>query len=141
MNEFEFEVNLITSITEKTLGLPSNSLKVKTKTEELVIGRMVVCNILMDGGVTPAKLAQYFLQDRTNYYHYRKQHKYYVTNPKAYPYYLDTFNQVINEYEQRSANICFQNTLKRLDVLDDIDSTIKNLKEQKLLLEQSLKTI
>ena len=69
MNEFEFEVNLITSITEHKLGLPVNSLNVKEKTEQLVLGRMVVCNILMFGGVTPTKLSDYFCKHRTNFYH------------------------------------------------------------------------
>ena len=49
MSEFILEINLVTSITERKLGLEMGSLNVKKKTETLVLGRMVVFNLLMQG--------------------------------------------------------------------------------------------
>lgn len=138
MTELHFEVKLISNITEKHLGLDVDALNVKTKTDELVMGRMIVCNILMDGGVTPAKLAEFFKQHRTNYYHYRKKHISYVNNPKIYPYYLELYNNILNEYQERSATTCFSTLLSKLEVIDDIDNTVKSLNEQKLLIQKSI---
>jgi len=134
MTELEFEVNLITTITEKRLGLEVGSLNTKTKTEHLVIGRMIVCNILMEGGISPAKLGEHFYQHRTAYYHYAKNHKNYIQNPNIYPEYNELYAQVFEEYESRTASVMFQDKLKRLEVIEDIDSTIKSLKEQKQIL-------
>tara|TARA_R110000824_G_scaffold99366_4_gene236782 strand:+ start:2918 stop:3334 length:417 start_codon:yes stop_codon:yes gene_type:complete len=134
MNEFEFEVNLITSITEHKLGLPVNSLNVKEKTEQLVLGRMVVCNILMFGGVTPTKLSDYFCKHRTNFYHYKKLHTLYFDNLAMYPEYVRLFNQVMQDYEDRSVSPRFKGKLVKLSVIDDIDLTIAELNKQKKLL-------
>lgn len=135
MTELQFEINLITTIAEKNLGLPPGSLNTKKKTEQLVIGRMVVCNILMDGGVTPAKLADHFCKHRTNYYHYRKQHDFYITNPKAYPEYNILYDKVLNEYESRAdVSDLFKNRLAKLEVIDEIEKTLVSLQAQKELL-------
>ncbi len=138
MNEFEFELNLITNITERNLGLEIGSLNVKKKTERLVLGRMVVCNILMQGGVTPAKLAEYFCKHRTNFYHYKKLHKLYFTNLAMYPEYIDLYEQVLDEYEDRSVSPRFKSNLVKLSVIDDINSTLKALQEQKEILTNTL---
>ena len=134
MNEFEFEVNLITSITEHKLGLAANSLNVKKKTENLVLGRMVVCNILMFGGVTPTKLSEYFCKHRTNFYHYRKLHETYFENLAMYPDYVRLFDSVMQDYEDRSTSPRFKGKLVKLSAIDDINLTIQELNKQKELL-------
>lgn len=141
MNELTFEINLVISITEKALGLTPGTLNTKTKTEDLVLGRMVACNILMDGGLTPAKLGEHFRQHRTNFYHYRKQHKNYVDIPGMYPQYLELFNRVLDEYEERSVSVRLKDDLTKLEVIEDIDITLDRLLEQKKLLQKSLKTL
>ena len=134
MNEFIFEINLITSITERKLGLEMGSLNVKKKTETLVLGRMVVCNLLMQGGVTPAKLSKYFCKHRTAYYHYKKLHKFYFTNLAAYPEYIDLYKQVLDEYENTTLTPRYRSNLVKLSAIDDIDLTIKSLQAQKEIL-------
>ncbi len=139
MTELQFEINLITTITEKKLGLQAGSLNTKKKTEPLVMGRMVVCNLLMDGGISPAKLAEHFCKHRTNYYHYRKQHNFYITNPKAYPEYNLLYEAVLSEYESRAdVSDMFRSKLAKLEVIDDIERTLTSLQAQKELL---IKTI
>lgn len=138
MNEFEVYVNLLTTIAEKTLKIEPNSLNVKKKTDKLVLGRMVVCNILMDGGLSPSKLSNIFVQDRSNYYHYRKQHTKFVQNPKIYPMYLDVYSKVLQEFEDRTNIISLSDLLTKLDLLDDIDRTVDTLTQQRGLLEKTL---
>ena len=75
MKNFKLELDLITDICEQQLGLEVGTLNTKTKTKDLVLGRMVVSNILMDGGVTPTKLSDHYVQHRTCFYHYGKLHK------------------------------------------------------------------
>ena len=134
MNDFEFEVHLITSITEHKLGLAANSVNVKKKTENLVLGRMVVCNILMFGGVTPTKLSEYFCKHRTNFYHYRKLHETYFTNLAMYPEYVRLFDSVMQDYEDRSTSPRFKGKLVKLSAIDDINLTILELNKKKELL-------
>ena len=138
MSELEFEINLITSICEKHLGLETGSLDTKTKTSYLVIGRMIVCNMLMSGGVTPAKLSEHFVQHRTAFYHYAKNHKIYMDNPRIHPEYVQTYNNVFDEYQERTLSVAFTDKLKRLEVIETIDTTIQDLKEQKKLLTESI---
>lgn len=139
MTELEFEIDLITSLTEKKLGLKRNTLNQKKKTEDLVLGRMVVTNMLMDGGISPAKLADHFCKHRSSYYHYRKRHNFYITNPKAYPEYNLLYSAVLEEYDKRSdASDLFKNRLAKLEVIEDIDKTLLSLNAQKELL---LKTV
>jgi len=134
MNEFIFEINLVTSITERKLGLEMGSLNVKKKTETLVLGRLVVCNLLMQGGVTPAKLSDYFCKHRTAFYHYKKLHKFYFTNLAAYPEYVTLYKQVLDEYENTSLVPRYRSNLVKLSAIDDIDLTIKSLQAQKEIL-------
>jgi len=134
MNDFEFEVQLITSITEHKLGLAANSLNVKKKTEKLVLGRMVVCNMLMFGGVTPTKLSDYFCKHRTAFYHYRKLHYLYFDNLAMYPEYVKLFDDVMQDYEDRSTSPRFKGKLVRLSAIDDINLNISELMKQKELL-------
>tara|TARA_Y100000114_G_scaffold138614_1_gene141764 strand:- start:397 stop:840 length:444 start_codon:yes stop_codon:yes gene_type:complete len=139
VTELQFEINLITSITEKKLGMPAGTLNQKKKTEPLVMGRMVVTNMLMDGGISPAKLAEHFCKHRTNYYHYRKQHNFYITNPKAYPEYNLLYESVLDEYDNRAhVSDLFRNRLAKLEVIDDIERALASLEAQKELL---LKTV
>tara|TARA_R110000751_G_scaffold32542_9_gene81763 strand:+ start:712 stop:1128 length:417 start_codon:yes stop_codon:yes gene_type:complete len=134
MNEFIIEINLVTSITERKLGLEMGSLNVKKKTETLVLGRMVVFNLLMQGGVTPAKLSNYFCKHRTAFYHYKKLHKFYFTNLAAYPEYVTLYKEVLDEYENTSVSPRYKSKLVKLSVIDDINITIKSLQAQRELL-------
>tara|TARA_Y100000114_G_C11733484_1_gene314884 strand:+ start:1042 stop:1464 length:423 start_codon:yes stop_codon:yes gene_type:complete len=138
MTDLNFEIKLISNITERHLGLTPDALNVKTRTGELVLGRMLVCNILMDGGLTPAKIAEFFKQHRTNFYHYRKKHLIYVGNSKIYPYYIELYNSILNEYKERSSTNCFATLLNKLQVINDIDNTVSTLIQQKQLLQQSI---
>lgn len=140
MTELQFEIDLITNITEKKLGLEKGTLNQKKKTEILVLGRMVVTNMLMDGGISPAKLADHFCKHRTNYYHYRKLHKFYINNVKAYPEYNILFNAVLDEYDNRTdVSDLFRNRLAKLEVIDDIERALVSLEAQKELLIKTTK--
>jgi len=119
------EIELLTYITSKHLGI-DEEINVKTKTADLVLGRMVVCNILMECGVKPAELAKHFCKHRTNYYHYLKLHKDYIKNPKMYPEYVDIFNTVFDEYKSKSERL---DKINELQALDEVDKAIADLIE------------
>lgn len=139
MTELEFEIALITNITEKKLGLTAGTLNVQKKTEQLVLGRMVICNLLMSGGITPAKLAEHFCKHRTAYYHYKKQHTSYMANPRMYPKYNLLYEAVADEYEQRAVTTDrFRNRLAKLEVIEDIENTLLTLQQQKEILLQTI---
>ncbi len=138
MNTLQFEVDLLCNIAEKHLNLEKDSLNVKKKTDDLVLGRMIVCNILLDGGVKYSTLAKYFMQDRTNYYHYRKKHTFYIQDDRIYPYYNSMFNAIMLEYERRSGNVCLKSMLEKMQVIDGINDEVNGLLNQKKLLTNAL---
>jgi len=126
------EIELLTYITSKHLGI-DEEINVKTKTADLVLGRMVVCNILMECGIKPAELAKHFCKHRTNYYHYLKLHNDYIKNPKMYPEYVDIFNTVFDEYKSKSERL---DKINELQALDEVDKAIADLIEiRKYLLQ------
>ena len=138
MINFKLELELITDICEKQLGLELGTLNTKTKTNDLVLGRMVVSNILMEGGVTPTKLSDHYVQHRTCFYYYRKLHKRYMLNPKMYPEYNDLYSMVLTQYEASTDCKTFSTTFKKMSIIDDIENTILELQESKKLLTETI---
>lgn len=126
------EIELLKYITSKHIGL-NEEINVKNQKAELVMARMVVCNILMECGIKPAELAKHFCKHRTNYYHYLKLHKDYIRNPKMHPEYIDIFNIVFNEYKSKSERL---DKINELQALDEVDKAIADLIEiRKYLLQ------
>jgi hypothetical protein len=119
------EIELLKYITSKHIGL-NEEINVKNQKAELVMARMVVCNILMECGIKPAELAKHFCKHRTNYYHYLKLHKDYIRNPKMHPEYIDIFNIVFNEYKSKSERL---DKINELQALDEVDKAIADLIE------------
>ena len=130
MNELAFEVKLLFNIAEKHLGIELDSLNVRKKTQELVLGRMVVANILMQGGISKQTLSEHLLQDRTNFYHYEKQHNGFISDRRIYPEYYDLYYMVLDEYEQRSATPFYEERLEKLERLNTLGKSIEVMQEQ-----------
>tara|TARA_R110000787_G_scaffold103768_1_gene210394 strand:- start:399 stop:815 length:417 start_codon:yes stop_codon:yes gene_type:complete len=138
MKNFKLELDLITDICEQQLGLEVGTLNTKTKTKDLVLGRMVVSNILMDGGVTPTKLSDHYVQHRTCFYHYGKLHKQYMMNARIYPEYNELYSMVLAQYEESTECKMFSTTFKKMSIIDDIENTILELQESKKLLTETI---
>lgn len=132
------EIGILTLIAEEKLDLPAGTINVKQKTEEQVLARSVICNILMQGGVTPAKLSQYFCKHRTNFYHYKKLHNSYMENPRQYPLYNHTYREVMDAYEKRTEVDLYKRTLHKLELIDDIENNIAELQEHKRTLKATV---
>tara|TARA_R110001599_G_scaffold88633_2_gene235447 strand:+ start:1141 stop:1560 length:420 start_codon:yes stop_codon:yes gene_type:complete len=132
------EILKLNAITEELLGI--ENLNQKKKTSELVLGRMVVCNILMDNKIKPAVLAKHYDKDRTNFYHYRKRHCNYLENPRIHPEYIKMYIEVHEEYIKRAKDARTLNNLERLDVLDQINTNIDELLLRKTEVLLALKT-
>lgn len=126
----EREITRLNSIVEEKLQL--DNIVVKQRKQDQVLGRMVVCNILMDNGLTPAILARYYKQHRTNYYHYRKKHEHYLEYPKMYPEYIQLYRYANEEYTKRAKDVSMLSKLQRLEILDEIDRSVETLLERKV---------
>jgi hypothetical protein len=118
------EIELLMYITSKELGVSQDNIDVKQKTSKQVLGRMVVCNILMECGIKPSQLAKHFCKHRTNYYHYLKLHKDYIRNRNMYPEYVTLFDKVFDEYKSKSERV---DKLNELQALVEIDDAIADL--------------
>ena len=132
----EREITKLNAIVEEALDV--TDINVKEKTAQQVLGRMVVCNILMDNGLTPAVLAKYYVKHRTNFYHYRKKHNDYLQFPNMYPEYLELYAKVENDYLVRAKDAAMLSKLQRLEVVDEINKTIDDLRERKLEVLQTI---
>lgn len=132
----EREITRLNSIVEEKLQV--DDIVVKQKKQDQVLGRMVVCNILMDNGLTPAMLARYYKQHRTNYYHYRKKHENYLEMPKMYPEYIQLYRYTTEEYRKRAKDVSMLSKLQRMEIIEEIDRSVENLLERKV---EVLKTI
>ena len=126
----EREITRLNSIVEEKLQL--DNIVVKQRKQDQVLGRMVVCNILLDNGLTPAILARYYKQHRTNYYHYRKKHEHYLEFPKMYPEYIQLYRYANEEYTKRAKDVSMLSKLQRLEILDEIDRSVETLLERKV---------
>jgi|TARA_R110000772_G_scaffold95135_6_gene193356 hypothetical protein len=129
----ETEIELLKNITAKTLFINVDSINVKQKTQEQVLARLVVCNVLMQAGITPATLAKHFCKHRTNFYHYRKLHNHYLQYVNDYPEYNNAFHIVLDTYNKVSTVGSVKRELEKVATLSDIDLTIaklNNLKKQ-----------
>mgnify|MGYP003132278491 FL=1 len=133
----EREITRLNSIVEEKLQI--DSINVTEKKQDQVLGRMVVCNILMDNGLTPANLAKYYKQHRTNYYHYRKRHEAYLEIPKMYPEYIQLFRFANDEYTKRVKDVSMLSKLQRLEIIEEIDKNLNTLLERKQDVLESLK--
>ena len=132
----EHEIKKLNAIIEEYLQL--DSIDTKSKTKEEVLGRMVAANILMDYHLTPAMLSNYYKKDRTNFYHYRKQHDSFITYPNSYPEYTALYKHVQVEYIKRARNVNVLSKLQRAEVLDSINRNIDQLIERRQELLQTL---
>lgn len=132
----ELEITRLNSIVEEKLQV--ESIQVKQRKQDQVLGRMVVCNILIDNGLTPAMLARYYKQHRTNYYHYRKKHEHYLEFPKMYPEYIQLYEYTTEEYRKRAKDVSMLSKLQRLEILEEIDRNVESLLQRKV---EVLKTI
>lgn len=121
------EIELLKEITADVLDIPVEEINVKRKTAEQVLARLVVCNILMQGGITPTTLSRHFCKHRTNFYHYKKLHKHYTLYPKAYPEYNDAYILVLNRFEDESNVGSLKRNLQTASTLEEIDLAIANL--------------
>jgi len=119
------EIQKLNTITEEILEV--DNLNQKCKSAELVLGRMLVTNILMDNKIKPSVLAQHYCKDRSNFYHYRKKHLQYIENPKIYPEYITLYMQVHDEYIKRAKDLNTLCNLQRLEILDAINTSIDEL--------------
>ena len=135
----ELEITKLNAIIEQELEI--ESVNVKQKKEEQVLGRMVVCNILMDNGLTPAVLAKYYCKDRTNFYHYRKKHNLYMEHPNMYPRYNQLYIKVSEDYITKAKDVNALNKLQRLDVVAEINQAIDELNLRKIVILRTLETV
>ena len=126
----EREITRLNSIVEEKLQV--DSIQVKQRKQDQVLGRMVVCNILLDNGLTPAMLARYYKQHRTNYYHYRKKHEHYLEFPKMYPEYMQLYRYTTEEYRKRAKDVSMLSKLQRLEILEEIDRSVESLLQRKV---------
>jgi hypothetical protein len=125
------EIELLKNIASDVLDIPVEEINVKGKTAEQVLARLVVCNILMQGGITPTTLSRHFCKHRTNFYHYKKLHKHYTLYPKAYPEYNEAYILVVNRFEDESNVGSLKRNLQTASTLEEIDLAIANLKHFK----------
>ena len=132
----EREITRLNSIVEEYLQV--DSIQEKHRKQDTVLGRMIVCNILMDNGLTPAMLARYYKQHRTNYYHYRKKHEHYLEFPKMCPEYIQLYEYTTEEYRKRAKDVSMLSKLQRLEILEEIDRNVESLLQRKV---EVLKTI
>tara|TARA_Y100001973_G_C5204906_1_gene340745 strand:+ start:2622 stop:3074 length:453 start_codon:yes stop_codon:yes gene_type:complete len=132
----EREITRLNSIVEEYLQV--DSIQEKHRKQDTVLGRMIVCNILMDNGLTPAMLARYYKQHRTNYYHYRKKHENFLEFPKTYPEYIQLYDYTTEEYRKRAKDVSMLSKLQRLEILEEIDKNVDSLLQRKV---EVLKTI
>tara|TARA_Y100000401_G_C8322595_1_gene226319 strand:- start:1441 stop:1848 length:408 start_codon:yes stop_codon:yes gene_type:complete len=123
--KLKYEIEKLNSIIEEKLDI--DSINTKEKTSDQVLGRMIACNILMDNGVTPAGLAQYYCKDRSNFYHYRKKHNTYIENPKIFPEYIKLYEAVEEDFVKRATDFRLLDKLQRMEVLDSINKNIDEL--------------
>ncbi len=121
------EIELLKNIASDVLDIPVEEINVKGKTAEQVLARLVVCNILMQGGVTPATLSRHFCKHRTNFYHYQKLHKHYTVYPTDYPQYNEAYILVLNRFENESNVGSLKRNLQTASTIEEIDLAIANL--------------
>lgn len=134
--DLKSEIELLTHLTSKQLGIYEDEIDVKEKTGVQVMARMIIANILMECGIKPAQLAQHFCKHRTNYYHYLKLHKEYIQNPKYNAEYVENFDEIFREYKTKSERV---NKIEELQALCEVDNAIDDLlKIRKYLLQQQL---
>ena len=132
----EREITRLNSIVEEKLQV--EDIVVRQKKQDQVLERMVVCNILMDNGLTPAMLARHYKQHRTNYYHYRKKHDNYLEIPRMYPEYIQLYKYTTEEYRKRAKDVSMLSKLQRMEIIEEIDRSVETLLERKV---EVLKTI
>tara|TARA_R110000751_G_scaffold33626_1_gene83634 strand:+ start:1320 stop:1733 length:414 start_codon:yes stop_codon:yes gene_type:complete len=131
------EIELLKNITSDVLKIPVDNINVQGKTEEQVLARLVVCNILMKGGIKPSTLALHFCKHRTNYYHYKKLHAHYTQYEKDYPKYNEAFILVLSKYQSISKGN-FNTNLKKMSAIDEINVALANLNHYKNQLEKTI---
>ena len=125
------QIRLLENITADILDMPVEDINVKAKTQKQVLARLIICNILMQGGVTPTTLSRYFCKHRTNFYHYQKLHTHYTKYPLDYPPYNDNYILVLNRFEEETNLGSVADNLKKAEAIDEIDLAIANLQNYK----------
>jgi len=90
------EVQDLCNIATEIVGLEQGSLPSKTRKEPYAIARQVVANICLDRGIHFVTIAKVLNRDRSNIYHYQKNH---TGNFKTWIEYRRLFTKVYNTYK------------------------------------------
>lgn len=127
------EISKLDIMAADMVGVPTG--KVKKKTTELVLARLLVANVLMDYKVTPAQIARHYPQDRTTFNVYRKKHEEYMQNPRLYPEYNFYYKQLLDGYKLLQSGA---SSLGKVATLDELEQRIDELQAKRVSLLKSM---
>ena len=91
------EVKELCDIATNIVGLEQGSLTSLTRKEPYAIARQVVANICLSQGIHFVTIAKVLNRDRSNIYHYQKNHK---SNFNSWLKYRRLFTKVYNAYKE-----------------------------------------
>ena len=91
------EVKELCDIATNIVGLEQGSLTSLTRKEPYAIARQVVANICLSQGIHFVTIAKVLNRDRSNIYHYQKNHK---SNFNSWLNYRRLFTKVYNAYKE-----------------------------------------
>ena len=133
------EVKKLKYLAETEIDIPLGSIDLNRRLPEHCIARQVVaCIMLVDLGMKPQRVADYFNRHRTSFYFYKKEHITFMANPKIYPKYNELYNRVrylyFNDEETPFTDMTFA---QKLGELEDVRKKIRryNQLEQVLINE------
>jgi len=90
------EVKDLCNIATEIVGLEQGSLPSLTRKEPYALARQVVANICLSQGIHFVTIAKVLNRDRSNIYHYKKNH---TVNFKTWIEYRRLFTKVFNVYK------------------------------------------
>lgn len=91
------EVKELCDIATNIVGLEQGSLTSLTRKEPYALARQVVANICLSQGIHFVTIAKVLNRDRSNIYHYQKNHK---SNFNSWLKYRRLFTKVYNAYKE-----------------------------------------
>lgn len=123
------EISILKAIAEDLLELSSGTIDKGSRKPENVVARIGVCNVLLEAGLTPAIIARYVNKDRSNIYHYQKEHAKYLSDKRINPFYNEFWADLTKVYNPERLP-----RLWRMAELNRVKTNITNLQAQKEIL-------
>lgn len=141
--DLDREVRKLKYLVEREAELPIGAIDSRKRTPEYCRARQVLsCLLLVDVGISYAKLGKYIDRHRTSFYFYEKEHERYMSDARIYPAYNKLYNKVRFVYWNDDDHLLDNKPVSvKLLQLADLNDKINRLEQERKALDSEIKVL